>query len=383
MPSETARPSALPTNEPTKRPTRQPSFDPTYHPTIVPTVSPTLNPTAIATSVPIPPDETGSPTVLTEHPTITPSLLPSAEPTSQPTFQPTPLPSGWPSYLPTLSPTEVPTNIPTPVPTWQWRVLNVANATLTPTQKTDEVVQLYIEKPIEELEDKAIERMKLDLAEIMDVDSAKFTLEFEVFAGSSVIRVIIRPAPETLPSMQNKTAILFPLSEALTAEAHALNLLAHLGTKTSRLGRTNLSVVVVPRTEAPVLPWNACKGVGCSGHGECKMNAKKEATCSCSAGWFQKDCDDTPLRMTISNISECGGETLELDSFGMQQLQCHDMVLRSTGVTEVMIAVGITVRLFVNLVASCRKSALQSLLFLLCCIRELSATVHGRQYSPS
>ena len=64
-------------------------------------------------------------------------------------------------------------------------------------------------------------------------------------------------------------------------------------------------------TQAPVVAFNTCTGVTCSGHGMCRSDSEGSAMCFCDPGWFQRDCSEVPLNLTIaSDVSECGGPPL-------------------------------------------------------------------------
>ena len=71
----------------------------------------------------------------------------------------------------------------------------------------------------------------------------------------------------------------------------------------------------VELTGAPIEPFDSCTGVTCSAHGECMRNTTSASTggyvCSCESGYFRRDCDDTPMRISVThNVSECGGPAL-------------------------------------------------------------------------
>ena len=66
-----------------------------------------------------------------------------------------------------------------------------------------------------------------------------------------------------------------------------------------------------------------CASAPCGPHGTCS-DQHLGYVCSCDSGYFRRDCDDTPLRMSIGhNVSECGGPALEhrLASSGMPGIQ--------------------------------------------------------------
>lgn len=97
-------------------------------------------------------------------------------------------------------------------------------------------------------------------------------------------------------------------------------------------------------TAAPVMPFDSCTGITCSGHGKCKLDptsvSMKGYFCSCERGYFQRDCDDTPLRMSIAhNVSECGGLALEHRPPGIQYVWCADALVNSTGYTDMELTI--------------------------------------------
>ena len=146
-------------------------------------------------------------------------------------------------------------------------------------------------------------------------------------------------------------------------------------------------------TEAPVVPFDGCNGVLCSGHGKCRMNANQEGICHCfpgpctcvcararasvhacscacacarthacahlflpgcrcesactfviwlCAGWFRRDCDDTPLRLSKLEreiVSECGGSALVSQALGVQTLSCDDTELLATSETTASLTI--------------------------------------------
>ena len=91
------------------------------------------------------------------------------------------------------------------------------------------------------------------------------------------------------------------------------------------------------RTNAPIMPFDSCAGITCSGHGVCRdLNGK--GLCYCDHGWFRKDCDDTPLRMkVVSNVSECGTGLIQAPP-GVQHFACEG-ALNATGFTQVEVSI--------------------------------------------
>jgi len=171
-PASTATPvvSEVPTEEPTPEPTAEVTEEPTIEPTAEPTVEPTAEPTAEPTVVP-----TVEPTVEpTAEPTTEPTAEPTAIPTTEPTVEPTAVPTAEPTVEPTVEPTADPTPTPTadPTPTpilhvdgdWTYREYadHVSIVEYTGPYPTVMIpVYKYLEKPITEIEDNALEAKEL------------------------------------------------------------------------------------------------------------------------------------------------------------------------------------------------------------------------------
>ena len=62
-----------------------------------------------------------------------------------------------------------------------------------------------------------------------------------------------------------------------------------------------------PYTVAPISPFDGCKAVLCSGHGQCQQDAAGLGRCMCDRGWIGGQCSTVPLQLTLSNVTECGG----------------------------------------------------------------------------
>ena len=76
------------------------------------------------------------------------------------------------------------------------------------------------------------------------------------------------------------------LQEALKQEAEnqALDLLAHFAKNPVLV--QDVPVTFQPRTLAPVVPFDSCAGITCSGHGVCEAGSDGQARCQCSPGSF-------------------------------------------------------------------------------------------------
>ena len=100
----------------------------------------------------------------------------------------------------------------------------------------------------------------------------------------------------------------------------------------------------VRATGAPIKPFDSCTGVTCSGHGECRRAPASVPAegylCSCERGYFQRDCDDSPIRISKpNNVSECGGPALEHKTPGTQYVWCADAVVDSMGYSDVELTI--------------------------------------------
>ena len=184
------------------------------------------------------------------------------------------------------------------------------------------------------LDDAELQALKIELMELTTLDPLDHEIVFELYSGSSVIRVTIRNRNEvhkkvatinfntfrTLTSTHTHVD-LAALSiqtqkarqqtqekiEALgRAENQALDLVAHFSANPDLISK--MPVKVEPRKAAPVVPYDSCAGITCSGHGSCEEGHNGQALCQCYPGWFRRDCGAVPLRLSsLQNISECGG----------------------------------------------------------------------------
>ena len=60
------------------------------------------------------------------------------------------------------------------------------------------------------------------------------------------------------------------------------------------------------------------------------------------AGWFRRDCDYTPLRLSKLEreiVSECGGSALVSQALGVQTLSCDDTELLATSETTASLTI--------------------------------------------
>ena len=136
----------------------------------------------------------------TQRPTPLPTtLVPTVSPS---TPSPTLAQTRWPSFTPSLLPSPFPTDVPSPSPSWPWLELRSGNGallgavngevTLTPTSQQDKVVYIYLETPIESLDKAEVQALKVELMELTTLNPLEYDIVFEVYSGSSVIRVTIR-----------------------------------------------------------------------------------------------------------------------------------------------------------------------------------------------
>ena len=69
-----------------------------------------------------------------------------------------------------------------------------------------QVVSLYLQRPIESLDLSEVEALKHELMQLIKLDASKWDLDFELFSGSSVIRIRIRSRSVLLRALESNKA---------------------------------------------------------------------------------------------------------------------------------------------------------------------------------